>query len=238
MQKRTPSAVPGNPLVSSSPPEAAHGNVEAVVARIIASKVRQLIGRQGFRHGDYDDLVQELTLEWLRYRPSFDPARAQLSTYAARVVESRIAYLLRHRRAAKRGSGKAVASLDQLVKDPADGWAERGDRVSEDSLPQATGTGARESLQDLRVDVATLLASLPEHLRDLCQHLKTMTISEYARHAGIPRSTVYEAISELRHRFEAAGIAEYLPTLPDPSAQNDWGLPQRSGGNATRCIHD
>jgi DNA-directed RNA polymerase specialized sigma24 family protein len=225
MQKRTPSAASGSPSVSSSQaqprPGHADDEVEATVARIIAAKARRLIGRHGFKHGDYKDLVQELTLEWLRYRPSFDAARAQLSTYATRVVENRIAWLIRHRRAAKRGADRPVTSLSRLVKDPVDGWVQEGSLVSEDNLPGGAGSAGREVQRDLRLDVAAVLASLPEHLRDLCEHLQTMTIAEYVRHAGIPRSTVYEAIGELRRRFAAAGFAEFLPTFSDPFAQND-----------------
>jgi DNA-directed RNA polymerase specialized sigma24 family protein len=219
------SVVPVCPSVSNSQarPQASHadGEVEAVVARIIGAKARRLIGRRGLRYGDYKDLVQELTLEWLRYRPSFDPARAQLCTYATRVVENRIAHLMRHRAAAKRGADRPVASLSRLVKDPADGWVQEGSRISEDNLPGGAGSADREDQRDLRVDVAAMVASLPVHLRDLCQHLQTMTITDYALWRGIPRSTLYATIAELRQQFTAAGLGDYLPTRSDCPAQND-----------------
>ena len=109
-------------------------NVEPTVVRIIAAKVKRLVGQRKFRRDDYEDLIQELTLEWLRYRPSFDPAKAKLSTYATRVVESRIAAIIRLRAATKRSQGVTVLSLDQAVCDVVDGQVRLGDIITDGDL--------------------------------------------------------------------------------------------------------
>jgi len=184
-----------------------------VVARIIASKACRLIGRHGFRHGDYDDLVQRFTLEWLRYRPSYDPRQSSVSTYVTCVVEHAVAGLIRHRRTAKRDPGRRVLSWEAVVEKVSEARIEEGVYTAGNEPPCAGRSVTPEAPRDLQMDLATFLPSLPGRLRRVCVGLKTMTVSEYAQRTGIPRSTVYEAIHELRHRFEDAGLADYLPTL-------------------------
>jgi len=184
-----------------------------VVARIIASKAKRLIGRHGFRYGDYDDLVQRFTLEWLRYRPSYDPRQSSLSTYATRVVENAVAGLIRHRRSAKRDPGRRVLSWEAVVEKASEARIEEGVYTSGDEPSCAGRSVTPEAPRDLQMDLAVFLPSLPRRLRRVCAGLKTMTVSEYARRTESPRSTVYEAIRELRHRFEDAGLADYRPTL-------------------------
>jgi RNA polymerase sigma factor (sigma-70 family) len=183
-----------------------------VVARIIASKARCLIGRHGFRYGDYDDLVQQFTLEWLRYRPTHDPGRSSLSTYATRVIENAVAGLLRRRHAAKRDPGGRVLSWETVAETMSRTRIEEGVYTSKDEPVYARRGEASRGPRDLQMDLDAFLPSLPERLRRLCAGLKSMTVSEYARRTGTPRSTVYEAIHELRRRFEDAGLADYLPT--------------------------
>jgi len=188
--------------------------------RIIAAKARRLIRQRKFHSQDYEDLVQELTLEWLRYRPLFDPRRASLSTYATRVINNRIAALIRHRKAVKRDRGGPMLSLDRLVKDPGDGRARLGDVLSDEDVRFRVGAAQNERRRDLAVDVSALLAVLPDALRALAVQLQTMTITGVSRLTGVPRSTVYESVGKLRRHFAAAGLDQYLPTPRGDSAHN------------------
>ena len=51
------------------------------------------------------------------------------------------------------------------------------------------------------MDIAEVVARLPDDLRDLCQRLQRDSISQVARDLGVPRSTLYASVYE--HRFEA-----------------------------------
>jgi len=204
-------------------------DVERVVTRIIAAQARRLIRQRRFHRQDYEDLVQELRLEWLRYRPLFDSRRSCLSTYATRVVDNRIAALIRRRNTLKRDQGGPVLSLDWLVNDPAEGWGSFGSMLSDDDVRSAAGSGRDERRRDLAVDVSVLVASLPDALHKLARQLQTMTITEVSRQTGAPRSTVYESVKQLRRHFAAAGLDQYLPALRGDSAHNDQGQPPSGG---------
>lgn len=222
MQKQhVSSAVAGSvPSPSNAEPFDNSADVERVVARIIAAKARRLIRQRRFHSQDYEDLVQELTLEWLRYRPQFDPGRSCLSTYATRVVDNRIAALIRRRETLKRHQGGPVLSLDWLVNDPSEGWGSFGSMLSDDDVRSPADSARDERRRDLAVDVSALVASLPDALRKLALQLKTMTITEVSRREGVPRSTVYESIKRLRRHFAAAGLDRYIPALCGDSAHN------------------
>jgi len=66
MQQSSSAVADPVPSPSNAEPFDNSANVERVVARIIAAKARRLIRQRRFHSQDYEDLVQELTLEWLR----------------------------------------------------------------------------------------------------------------------------------------------------------------------------
>jgi DNA-directed RNA polymerase specialized sigma subunit len=59
---------------------------------------------------------------------------------------------------------------------------------------------------DLRLDVAGVVASLPEHLRVIAELLSERTPREVAHVTGKSRSRVYQMIGEIRAAFEEAGV--------------------------------
>jgi RNA polymerase sigma-70 factor (ECF subfamily) len=58
--------------------------------------------------------------------------------------------------------------------------------------------------------VVAVVARLRPELRELCERLRHMTLTEIARETGIPRGTLYERRSELQRIFEDAGLRDYL----------------------------
>jgi RNA polymerase sigma-70 factor (ECF subfamily) len=85
---------------------------------VIRHKARQLIGKYGFTRDDYDDLQQEMMLDLLRRLGKYDPSRAGLSTFVARIVDRKVSTLIRHQRQEKRDYRRQVCSLDAQVEEP------------------------------------------------------------------------------------------------------------------------
>ena len=180
---------------------------------VIRHKARQLIGKYGFTRDDYDDLQQDMMLDLLRRLGKYDPSKAGLSTFVARVVDRKISNLIRHQRQEKRDYRQQVCPLDAQVEDQ-DGHV-RGleDILSQDAYDaevERHGQPETERL-DLRIDLKLVLDDLPDDLRELARRLQTRTVAEIARELGVPRSTLYEkGIASLRKIFEDNGLREYL----------------------------
>jgi hypothetical protein len=62
----------------------------------------------------------------------------------------------------------------------------------------------------LALGLETVTKDLSVDLRDLCERLKFQSVGEIARETGVPRTTLNYAISQLRERFQKAGLNGYL----------------------------
>jgi RNA polymerase sigma factor (sigma-70 family) len=157
---------------------------------IIRRKVRQIIGRGAFPHHDAEDLEQELLLRLLRSFRHFDPAHgSHRNTFITTVVEREAALILRRRRAKKRMLG-SVRSLAGSPRSDGDGDAW--------DLPGVPGPAL-----EVAHDIAIILKSLPEDLRDLAERLKHHSIAEIARELQLPASTIQRRRERLRQFFTA-----------------------------------
>lgn len=187
--------------------------LDGYAREVIRHKARQLIGKYGFSRDDYDDLQQEMMLDLLRRLGKYDPSKAGLSTFVARVVDRKVSTLIRHQRQEKRDYRRHVCPLDAQVEDQ-DGQQRGLDEVlSQDAFDEEIARYDRPEAEriDLRLDLSLVLDELPEDLRHLARRLQTRTVAEIARELGVPRSTLYEkGIACLRKIFEDNGLREYL----------------------------
>jgi RNA polymerase sigma-70 factor (ECF subfamily) len=138
----------------------------------------------GLPWSDREDLEQEARIAvWKAFRDHYSPLRGKPGTFAAKVAANRIASLLRapHRRL-------------------------KGVPVEAHHLAGLDGIPAEE----LRMDVQTIAASLPEADRRLAAYLTDHSPTEASRAFGMARSTVYERIRRIRQAFEAHGL---MPTV-------------------------
>jgi len=193
--------------------------LEGYARDVIRHKARQLIGKYGFTRDDYDDLQQEMMLDLLRRLGKYDPSKAGLSTFVARIVDRKVSTLIRHQRQEKRDYRRQVCSLDAKVEDQ-DGQARGLDEVlSQDAFDDEVARHDRPGAErlDLRLDLTLALDELPDDLRQLALRLQTRTVAEIARELGVPRSTLYEkGIARLRKIFEDKGLREYLGEARHP----------------------
>jgi len=180
---------------------------------VIRHKARQLIGKYGFTRDDYEDLMQEMTLDLLVRLSKFDRSKASLNTFVARIVDRRISTLIRHRTQDMRDYRREACSLDDPIQDEDGASITRGEMLSQDECDLRAGKHTRPESEriDMRLDVSFVIAELPPELRPLAERLLDQSITEAARELGVPRSTLYETgIARLRNAFEDKGLGEYL----------------------------
>ena len=187
-------------------------DLDTYARTLISHKARQLSQQKGFVPDDRKDLEQEMSLDLLVRLPDFDPERACLSTFSARVVERKVATIIRHRKRKKRDYRCEVYSLDAPIAG-VEGCSTRHDMISQGDCDLRVGRYGRPEIErlDLRIDISLVLAGLPPELRALAERLRERSITEVAREMGVSRSTLYETgIARLREIFLDKGLDEYL----------------------------
>lgn len=185
-------------------------------AVLIHHKARQIIGKAGFTKDDVDDIEQEMTLELLERLPKFDPAKSAHKTFVARIIDRKVANLIRDRNCEKRDPRREEYSLNECIDDSEGGSVERIQTIAAEEADRRLGRQERSDQEtaELALDVEEVLKRLPDNLRRLCELLKTGSIADAARAMGVPRTTLNDHVKKLREFFEAAGLRDYLSGHP------------------------
>ena len=182
----------------------------------IECKSRQLVGKCGLLQSDIKDIEQELYADLFRRIAKFNSDKAKLTTFIQRVVEHKIANILRDRCSDKSVANRQCLSLDSTVQtdDSTGREITLGDCISSDQFERFCRgkTRNRQEERELIADVRQVIERLPEELRSVCECLlEGMSISEAARRAGIKRATFYQNIIEpLREAFREADLEGYF----------------------------
>lgn len=173
-------------------------------ARQVISKVPAL--------GDAEDMQHDLIEDVLRRLPKFDGDRASINTFVCRIIDNKIATLLKRHHAACRGNGCTSASLDEWKRDETRAWTRRNTTVEATRGRAHRGVAPRsdQEQRELKLDTAHVLASLPPAQQKLCVQLLAQTPAEIARKAGTSRSVLYKRITAIRAVFVVAGLHHYL----------------------------
>lgn len=158
--------------------------IDSFVLRQAEIRASRIVGATGYTPDDWEDLRQELLLDYVRRQPRFDPARGDQRGFVFGVLRNHAAKLVT--------AGNRARAASELT----------------DDLPDrcACATTRLEAELHLRIDVQTVLARLPEHLRILAVQLTEMSPGEVCRESGRSRSCIYRWIAELRRAFMAAGL--------------------------------
>lgn len=187
-------------------------NRDSFASQFIRQKARQLVRHPGFSKSEREDIEQELRIELVLKFPGFDPRRACETTFIARVVENKANSLIRVRGAKKRDFRRDAASLNETVSDGNGGQAETSQTIDSSAVRAHRGQAKRsdEELVQLRLDIAEVLASVPEDLVPTAERL--MEMSEYAasRALGQSRRRIAGEVTRLRELFDASDLRDYL----------------------------
>jgi len=153
--------------------------VDPFVIQQAEIRASRLVARSGFTRDDWEDLRQDLLLDYLERVPLFDSRRGEPRGFMFGVVRHRAAQL--------------AAEQRRRVQALADNGGAARLRVAVN--------------HDLRLDVAAVVARLPEHLRMIAEMLSERTPREVANLTGKSRSRVYQMIAEIREAFKEAGVS-------------------------------
>lgn len=180
------------------------------VQALLRVKARQLGRRPEFRRTDPADIEQDLIGAVLEQAHRFDPARAAVVTFIARVVDSAAAMLVRHYRRLKRWGGTYPESLDAGTT-PDDGKETPlvETLLEEDAHRHRGGDSASDLAQwEMAEDVAGALAGLEPDSQAIARRLmRGDNEAAIARDLGISRRQTRKAFDAISEQLRRAGLA-------------------------------
>jgi RNA polymerase sigma-70 factor (ECF subfamily) len=164
-------------------------------------KARQVIDRVPAL-GDVEDVQHDLIEDVLRRLPKFDGDRASVKTFVCRIIDNKIANLLKAHGAVSRGNGRTNESLDDWVHDEAGGWTRRGTTVEESRRHAHLGLDERDdhARNQLAMDTAGVIETLTPEQQTLCVKLQEQSPTQIAREADLPEAA--------RRLFEISAMVE------------------------------
>jgi len=189
-------------------PPARDADFTAYVRNLVRVEARKLSRMPGFRTSEAEDIEQELLMHLHRQAGEYDPERGAESTFADRIVKNRVRELARERRRLKRGGGKSALSLDEMLVRADGNTTTRSESTTDSDRARRVGSAAQldQDRVERRLDVGTVLASLPPPLRDLADRLINGTEAGAARALGISRRAIRAQKAKIRAYFEQFGF--------------------------------
>lgn len=173
--------------------------IDPETSALIRGKARQLAHRIKLPSTDLPDLEQDLAIHvWTRLGEYDSVRQPDRAAFVRMLVGHAAATVYRGR---VRRTRHAASSLDVLL---------RAARAPDgpDEPPDRRAWPGPERGHALALDVADVLATLPQPLRRVAEALKSRSVSAAARHLRMSRTTVYERLAELRAAFAAAGLED------------------------------
>lgn len=156
---------------------------------------RRLAKRFHLSMEDRSDIQQELAIEVWNALHRYDSSQSHPRTFINRILARHCQHLTRHFITMRSYKVRCPQSLSSDIE------ARLATNLS------GTGEPTEHDLVDLRLDLATVLNGLPDHLRQIAEALMTYEPSEVAEHFNVHRSTVYRAIGQIRICMIQAGMS-------------------------------
>jgi RNA polymerase sigma-70 factor (ECF subfamily) len=186
--------------------------IDQMVAGIVRIHAARLIGRYGFATADCDDINQEILWACLNGERRYNPTKSSRRTFLCRIAGNKVANLRESQSAACRDYRLCTDSLDGPAPFVTRDSITLGDTISTDAREARVGRYALSSWEreELRIDVAKVVSSLPYELAVVANVLRSVGVVEAAHQLRIPRATLYRRIAAIRKFFAHAGLGNYV----------------------------
>ncbi|MDP8228353.1 MAG: sigma-70 family RNA polymerase sigma factor [Candidatus Electryoneaceae bacterium] len=180
---------------------------QEVDLQFIRKSIKRMIHRIGWID-ETADLEQDIWLYVLQRLPKHDPDKSDMQPFIILLIKHKIADMFKSWNGAKRSWHRAMVSLNDSIVDECGNTVERWECVDQSS--HLGFYRSEQDRQDLKIDMDSVMSSLPEKLQFIATQLQERSITEISRQFGIPRSSLYNSIKRLRGMLEEAGISDYL----------------------------
>ncbi|WP_341810099.1 sigma-70 family RNA polymerase sigma factor [Wolbachia endosymbiont (group A) of Apotomis capreana] len=150
--------------------------INPTIIKYVKYHALKLKSKSCFADESLEDIEQELICQIWPYLSHYDETRSSFNTFIDRLVNSRARNLLHKHQCMKYSM---VFGLDDNIPD----YKHFEDEVS------------------LYFDMADIISTLPENWKNLCILLNDFTVAEVAEITGIPLSSVYYILKQMRNKF-------------------------------------
>lgn len=157
-------------------------------AEIIKRKAKRLAGHYGYRSSDVEDIEQDLAMHVFQQTHRHQPERGSREKFVSKVAKNKLLNLIEQRTAKKRDRRRDV----------------RMDEVGEGAL--LDGENTPEQI-DVGIDVRTVIALLPEDLRQVALLRQRHSEKELEGLLKLTRAQVRGRLQRLERIFREAGLA-------------------------------
>lgn len=180
-----------------------HG-INPYAVQLVRFKARQLSRHPFFGPDGVEDLEQEMMIHLHRKMPAFDPNRASLNTFIARVVENRAASLAAMASAQSRNAGHPDISWEEMRE------SGHGDEAEASVDPAFHPAMEEPDAMAASIDLRRCIQRLSREQRRLCQMLPFHPSSAISREMGWSRATYFRRVASLRETFRQAGLGNFM----------------------------
>ena len=190
---------------------------EALACELIRTQVRQLVRRPPFAAQDRDDLEQELWCHLWERRAKFTPEQARSGAFLTVVLRRWAANLRRDRWAQYRRHGH-VHSLQEPSAGHLHGEPDLAAVVGRPEYDARRGFRSPDDHAQFEQahDLGAVLRTASDTAYTVAHLLRQGSIAEVARQLGVPRTSLYQVLRQLRERFERGNLRDYLRNPPSP----------------------
>lgn len=162
-------------------------------------RVRRLARRFDLSEADQEDYRNDMVVELQSALRRFDPEKSKRETFINRVLDRYLAYATRNRCTRLRRSCENPLGFDDIHI----GYEPIDNDPSHGELSEQGHVG-------LHIDMASVIGGMPKRLQRACRLLQEFEPAEVAGRLGIHRTSIYRIIREIRERFVAAGLGDWI----------------------------
>jgi RNA polymerase sigma-70 factor (ECF subfamily) len=175
------------------------------VYRLATEEARTVCRRLRLTPHEYDDVRQDLLVDFLTRFAAFDPRKAELGAFARLCFRHEAARIAR--RVLRERAARHLLSLDDVV--PGTDGLTLADTIAEGDGYAAWCGQPIDAVTSLerRLDVARAAEAIDPKDHALCTALSEHTPHELGEQRTMPRMRIYRRIREMRLRLLAAGIS-------------------------------
>ena len=171
--------------------------VGAYAGQQASCRASLLVAGGCFRSDDWEDLRQEMVLDYLQRLPKFDPSRGDWNGFVRGVMRNQASELVTHER--RRGQ-QEVLGADLPDRE------EASDSDPLDVLDPRSFACELDAMH-LRIDVRRIIERLPPQLQSLAVMLGQLPTQQVCQRLRKSRSQVCQMIRQIREVFLHAGYS-------------------------------